>query len=130
MKSEIQKQKSNDQKGEITLNTHYPSLIITVHSNMTENIQHAVKMTNNAFFPLRSSLKRCTPVLPLHERAVFENPNGQSSEVTLLSTSLQLICDWTMYMSESTSPEHSLSFLLASLRSELTFLRAKCHATN
>lgn len=27
-----------------------------------------------------------------------------------------------MYMSESTNPAHSLSFLLASLRSELTFL--------
>lgn len=27
-----------------------------------------------------------------------------------------------MYMSESTNPVHSLSFLLASLRSELTFL--------
>lgn len=42
--------------------------------------------------------------------------------LTLLSTSLQSIWDWTMYMSESTSPVHSLSFLLASLRSELTFL--------
>lgn len=29
-----------------------------------------------------------------------------------------------MYMSESTNPVHSLSFLLASLRSELTFLLA------
>lgn len=27
-----------------------------------------------------------------------------------------------MYMSESTNPEHSLNFLLASLLSELTFL--------
>lgn len=30
-----------------------------------------------------------------------------------------------MYMSESTNPVHSLSFLLASLRSELTFLRER-----
>lgn len=44
--------------------------------------------------------------------------------ITLLSTSLQSIWDWTMYMRESTSPVHSLSFLLASLRSELTFLQA------
>lgn len=42
--------------------------------------------------------------------------------VTLLSTSLQLIWEWTMYISESTKPEHSLNFLLASLLSELTFL--------
>lgn len=42
--------------------------------------------------------------------------------LTLLSTSLRSIWDLTMYMSESTSPVHSLSFLLASLRSELTFL--------
>lgn len=46
-----------------------------------------------------------------------------SEFLTLLSTSLQLICDWTMYISESTSPVHSLSFRLASLRSELTFLK-------
>ena len=44
---------------------------------------------------------------------------------TLLSTSLRLICDWTMYMSESTNPEHSLSLRRASLRSELTFLRSR-----
>lgn len=57
------------------------------------------------------------------------NNNGNSKIVvtlmvhTLLSTSLQSIWDWTMYMRESTNPVHSLSFLLASLRSELTFLK-------
>lgn len=59
---------------------------------------------------------------------VFKRPvnyiklNVRAAALTLLSTSLQSIWDWTMYMSESTNPVHSLSFLLASLRSELTFL--------
>lgn len=44
---------------------------------------------------------------------------------TLLSTSFRSIWDWTMYMSASTNPVHSLSLRLASLRSELTFLREK-----
>lgn len=58
--------------------------------------------------------------------APYSHSQGQNLWVrvtpTLLSTSLQSIWDWTMYMSESTNPVHSLSFLLASLRSELTFL--------
>lgn len=51
--------------------------------------------------------------------------NKYSDSHTLLSISLQLIWDWTMYMTESTNPVHSLIFLLASLRSELTFLFIK-----
>lgn len=47
---------------------------------------------------------------------------GQTVTLALLSTSLQSIWDCTTYMRESTNPVHSLSFLRASLRSELTFL--------
>lgn len=82
---------------------------------------------DNTIFPLRSYRKFSIIAFALWGTDVFRT---NSQKLTLLSTSLQLICDWTMYMSESTNPEHSLSFLLASLRSELTFLREKRQATN
>lgn len=65
--------------------------------------------------------------LHVHEGVLINTPKetiGWANRVrlALLSTSLQSIWDWTMYMRESTNPVHSLSFLRASLRSELTFL--------
>lgn len=58
----------------------------------------------------------------LKKRTKYSETSTEQWTVTLLSTSLRLICDWTTYISESTNPVHSLSFRRASLRSELTFL--------